>query len=158
MSQLAFFNFKAWACLGLAAMMLAGCSTPTSAPGSPAAVRPAPSMALEKHHVDAGDRVSVDYQIERKISTLNGISCYAFITGTLNNDSSQVLSRRTVLDFNFFSSGKQTFRDLTYPLSDVSPGSRTMFEMVVSPVHKDGCIHYDRIDVSLKKVAVKRSD
>lgn len=161
MSQLAFFSVKQWqwGCLGLLAMTLAGCSTPTATPGSPAAVRPAPSMALEKHHVDAGNQLSIDYQIERKISAANGISCYAFITGTLNNDSSQVLSRRTVLDFNFFSGGKQNFRDLTYPLGDVPPGSRAVFEMVVSPVHKDGCIHYDRIDVSLRKVvAAKRTD
>lgn len=159
MSQLASSSCKAWACLVLLAMTISACSTrPAAPPGSPAASRPAPSMALEKHHVDAGDRVSVDYQIERKISTVNGISCYAFITGTLNNDSNQALSRRTVLDFNVFSGGKQTFRDLTYPLSDVPPGSRALFEMVVSPVHKDGCIHYDRIDLSLRKVAVKRSD
>ncbi|PKO59588.1 MAG: hypothetical protein CVU24_14990 [Betaproteobacteria bacterium HGW-Betaproteobacteria-18] len=110
-------------------------------------------MELEKHHVEFGGGVHVDYQIKRKISSLNGISCYAFITGTLNNDSNQVLSRRTVLDFNFFSAGKQSFRDLTYPVMDVPPGSRTMFEMVVSPVHKDGCVNYDRIDVSLRKVA-----
>jgi hypothetical protein len=29
-----------------------------------------------------------------------------------------------------------------------------MFEMVVSPVHRDGCINYDRIEVSLRKVVV----
>jgi hypothetical protein len=95
----------------------------------------------------------VDYQIKRKISSLNATSCYAFITGTLNNDSNQTLSRRTVIDFNFFSGGKQVFRDLTSPVSDVPPGLRVMFEMVVSPVHRDGCINYDRIEVLLRKVA-----
>jgi len=33
-----------------------------------------------------------------------------------------------------------------------------MFEMVLSPVHKDGCVSYDRIDVSLRKVVLNRMD
>lgn len=110
-------------------------------------------MVIEKHHVDAGGHISVDYQIERKISTLNGVSCYAFITGTLNNESNQVLSRRTVIDFHFFSGGKPNFRDLTYPLTELPPGSRSQFDMVVSPVHKDGCVNYDRIEVAVRKVS-----
>lgn len=140
---------KEWACLVLLAMTIGGCATkPAEPPISPSLSVP----VMEKHHVELGGGVGVDYQIQRKISSVNGISCYAFITGTLNNDSNQVVSRRTTLDFNFFSGGKQSFRDLTYPLKDVSPGSRTMFEMVVSPVHKDGCVNYERIDVSLRKV------
>lgn len=159
MKHLPSSSFKEWACLVLLAMTIGGCATkPAAPPASPTLSVPAPVMEWEKHHVELGGGVSVDYQIERKISSLNKISCYAFITGTLNNDSNQVLSRRTVLDFNFFSGGKQSFRDLTYPLRDVPPGSRTMFEMVVSPVHKDGCVIYDRIDVSLRKVAVNRTD
>ena len=150
-------SFKERACLVLLAMTLGGCATKPAAP--PVSPRwSGPVMELEKHHVESGGGVSIDYQIERKISSVNGISCYAFITGTLNNDSNQVLSRRTVLDFNFFSGGNQSFRDLTYPLKDVSPGSRTLFEMVVSPVYKDGCVNYDRIDVSLRKVVANRTD
>ncbi len=148
MKHLHSFSLKKWTCLVLLALTIGACSTKPAAPPSLSV----PAMKLEKHHVELGGGVGVDYQIERKISSANGISCYAFITGTLNNDSNQVVSRRTALDFNFFSGGKQSFRDLTYPLQDASPGSRTMFEMVVSPVHKDGCINYDRIDVSLKKV------
>ncbi len=115
-------------------------------------------MALEKARVELGGGVSVSYQIERKISSLNGVSCYAFVKGTLNNDSSQPLSRRTIIDFNFSSGGRQVFRDLTSPVSDVSQGSRVMFEMVVSPVHKDGCVPYDRIDVVLRKVVLNQTD
>lgn len=148
-------SFKARACQALLSLAMGACTTqPAAPPALPPMPRSAPSMALEKHHVDSGGRVSVDYQIERKISSVNGVSCYAFITGTLNNDSSLVLSRRTVIDFNFFSGGKQNFRDLTYPLRDVAPGSRSQFEMVVSPVHKEGCVNYDRIEVAVRKVAV----
>lgn len=152
MKHLRFSFFKQWACPVLLAMTVGACTTkPAAPPMAPAVSVPAPSMALEKHHIEFDGGVHVDYQIKRTISALNGISCYAFITGTLNNDSNQILSRRTVLDFNFFSGGEQSFRDLTYPVMDVPPGSRTMFEMVVSPVHKDGCVNYDRIDVSLRK-------
>ena len=142
--------FKKWASLVLLAMMIGGCAIrPTVPPALPA---PAPRMALEKHHVELGGGVSVDYQIERKISSINGVSCYALITGTLNNDSNQVLSRQTVLDFNVFSGGKQSFRDLTHPVNNVAPGNRSMFEMVVSPVHRDGCVDYDRIDVAVRRM------
>lgn len=141
--------------LALLVMTIAGCATrPVEAP--PPVQAPVPK--LEKHHVDLGDGVSVSYQIERKISNINGVSCYAFVSGTLNNDSSQILGRRTVIDFNFFSAGKQSFRDLTSPVADIAQGSRAMFEMVVSPVHRDGCVRYDRIDVLLRKVTVNRID
>ncbi|MDI1246388.1 MAG: hypothetical protein PSV24_13420 [Rhodoferax sp.] len=143
---------KAWVCLIPLIMMIGACTTqPVEAPRP--VPSPLPGAGLEKHRVALGAGVSVDYQIERKISSINATSCYAFVSGTLNNDSNQTLSRRTVIDFNFFSGGKQVFRDLTSPVSDVPPGLRVMFEMVVSPVHRDGCINYDRVDVLLRKVA-----
>lgn len=151
--------FKEWAYLVLLVMTIGGCATKPAEPPVPRPLSvPVPGMELEKHHVELGGGVSVSYQIERKISSVNGISCYAFVSGTLNNDSNQILSRRTVIDFNFFSGGKQSFRDLTSPVGDVPPGSRAMFEMVVSPVHKDGCVNYDRIAVLLRKVVVNRMD
>ena len=151
-------SFKEWAYFVLLVMTIGACATkPEAPPVNPTLSVPSPRLELEKHHVESGGGVSVDYQIERKISSVNRTSCYAFITGTLNNDSSDVLSRQTVLDFNFFSAGKQAFRDLTHPLSDVPPGSSTVFEMVVSPVHKDGCINYDPIVVSLRKVVVNKA-
>lgn len=159
MKQMHFSSFQQWARLALLVMTIAGCASQPEAPPFPSTLpAAAPSMELEKHHVELGGGISVDYQIKRKISSLNNVSCFAFITGTLNNASSQILSRRTVLDFNFFSGGKQSFRDLTYPVSGVPPGSRVMFEMVVSPVHQDGCVNYDRIDLSLRKVVVNLAD
>jgi hypothetical protein len=144
-----FGRLKEGGSLALLAMTIVACTTrPVEVP------RPAPTPMLEKHHVELGGGVSVNYQIERKISAVNNVSCYAFVSGTLNNDSSQILSRRTVIDFNFFSGGKQSFRDLSSPVADVPLGGRAMFEMVVSPVHRDGCINYDRIEVSLRKVVV----
>ncbi|MEY4138640.1 MAG: hypothetical protein RLZZ371_822 [Pseudomonadota bacterium] len=144
--------FGQWTGTALLALTIVGCAIKPAAPPASPAVTPAPSMALEKHHVELGGGVSVDYQIERKISAINGVSCFAMITGTLNNNSDQALSRQTVLDFNFFSGGKQSFRDLTHPVSNAPSGSRPMFEMVVSPVHREGCVNYDRIDVAVRKV------
>jgi hypothetical protein len=151
--------FQQWASLVLLVMTLGGCASPPDKPAVPRPeFAPGAAVALEKARVELGGGVSVSYQIERKISALNGVSCYAFVSGTLNNDSSQTLSRRTIIDFNFFSGGKQSFRDLTSPVGDVPQGGRIMFEMVVSPVHKDGCVNYDRIDVLLRKVVVNRTD
>lgn len=159
MKPLLSFHFKECIYLVLLVVTIGGCATkPVEAPVPRPGSVPLPSAGLEKHRVDVGGGVSVNYQIERKISSVNGVSCYAFVSGTLNNDSTQILSRRTVIDFNFFSGGKQSFRDLTSPVADVPQGSRAMFEMVVSPVHKDGCVHYDRIDVQLRKVVVNRTD
>lgn len=144
-----FKSFNTRASLALLVLAASGCGTPPAPSPAPAA-----PMALEKHQVDLGGRISVDYQIERRVSAINKVSCYAFLTGTLRNDSAQTLSRRTVIDFNVFSGGKQSFRDLTSPVSDVPPGSRAMLEMVVSPTYRDGCVNYDRIDVALRKVLV----
>lgn len=155
MTAVFFSRAKERAGLALLVLTIAGCATrPVDVP------RPVPDPVpkLEKHLVDLGGGVSVSYQIERKISTINGVSCYAFVSGTLNNESSQILGRRTVIDFNFFSAGKQSFRDLTSPVADIPQGSRALFEMVVSPVHKDGCVSYDRVDVLLRKVTVNRID
>jgi hypothetical protein len=155
MQALLFSRIKQWGWLVLLVMTIAACAVKPVEVPRPVSV---PPLRLEKHHVDLGDGVSVSYQIERKISSINGVSCYAFVTGTLNNDSGQILGRRTVIDFNFFSGGKQSFRDLTSPVADIAQGSRALFEMVVSPVHRDGCVPYDRIDVMQRKVVVNRMD
>jgi hypothetical protein len=139
----------------LLSVTIVGCSSRGPVPGASSAgeLPPAKSMALQKYHVELGGAVSVDYQIERKISSVNQKSCYAFITGTLNNGSPQTLQRReTVLDFNVITSGRQVFRDLTFPIKDVPPGGRVQLEMIDSPVHKDGCVEYEHIDISLRKV------
>lgn len=147
----------------LLAAAIGGCASkpmpPAATPLAPyqaVTTRPAPPvLELERQYAELDDGISVDYQIQRKVSATNKVSCYAFITGTLINASNQTLSRKTVLDFNFFSAGKQVFRDLTSPVSDVPPGTRVQLAMLVSPVHKDGCIRYDPIVVLLRKVLVK---
>lgn len=130
----------------LLAALAAGCGT------TPTQERPAPAARVEQFRVDLGGGLSVAYQIERKTSSLNGKACYAFITGHLVNQSAQTLSRRTILDFNVFGNGRQIFRDLTSPVRDVPPDTQVMFGMVDSPVHKDGCPAYDRIEVNVRKV------
>ena len=126
--------------------LAAGCGT---APDKPA---PTPARtAPEQFHVDLGGGLSVDYQIERK-TRADGRACYAFFTGHLVNRSGETLSRQTILDFNVFGGGKQIFRDLTSPVQDVPPNTRVMFGMVDSPVHKDGCPAYERIEVKVRKV------
>ena len=57
-----------------------------------------------------------------------------------------------MLDFIVMSQGRQLFRDLSNPVSDIAPGGRAGFVMVVSPLHMDGCPPYDGINVSLRKV------
>lgn len=130
----------------IAALSIAGCSS-----------TPAPSSALprfEKHRIQLDKDFSVDYQVERKISSANKKTCYAFITGVLNNQSTKTLSQKSVLDWIVISQGKQLFRDLTSPVADIPPGGSAMFEMVTSPVHKDGCPAYEKITVSLRKTLV----
>ena len=112
---------------------------------------PAPP-SRERFQLQLGDGFTLDYQIERTISKLNGRSCFASISGTLHNRSGQSLSKQSLLDFIVMSRGKQLFRDLSNPVSDVAPGAGAGFVMVVSPLHVDGCPPYDRINVSLRKV------
>ena len=133
----------------LISLILAGCgSVPTGKVDNTPPQR-------EKFTVQFDGGYSLDYQLERKISSMNGKSCYAFITGTLSNQSKQTLSRKSVLDFIVISEGKQLFRDITNPVADIPPGGRAMFEMVDSPVHKDGCPTYEKINVSLRKMVVE---
>ena len=137
-----------------AALFAFGCSTPS--PKEAAAPAP-PSATSERFQVRLDGGFVVDYQVERRISALDQKSCFAFITGTLANTSAQTLSRRSILDVTVFSQGKQLFRDLSNPVRDVPPGTRVMFEMVVSPVHKGNCPSYDRIDISLRQASANNA-
>lgn len=133
-------------------LLLSGCGSP------PAAKLPAqtPTPAgRELFQVQLEGDFSLDYQIERTISKLNGRSCFAFISGTLHNQSGQTLSKQSVLDFIVTSQSRQLFRDLSNPVSDIAPGAGAAFVMVISPVHADGCPPYDPIKVSLRKVLLK---
>ena len=136
----------------LLALLVAACGgLPSLTPPTPA-----PSTtslpAREHFQVALTPDITLDYRIERKISEINQRTCYAFITGSLHNRSPQTLSRQSVLDITVIHNGKPLFRDLTNPVADIPPGARVMFGLVDSPVHKDGCPRYDRLDISLRPV------
>lgn len=137
------------ALLMLGSLLLAACSSP---PPPPLPVEAPPPPGLEQFQIQFDGGFSLDYQIKRTISQSNQRSCFAFITGTLNNQSRQTLSKQSVLDFSVMNQGQQLYRDITNPVSHIAPGARTAFVMVVSPVHRDGCPTYDKINVSLRKV------
>jgi hypothetical protein len=138
----------------LLATLLTGCAG--SKPDVPAVVdTPKPPVIanlIEKFQVDLGEGIKVDYQVEQKISKVNNKACFAFITGKLINLSGKALSRKTVLDVAVYSQGAMLYRDNTSPLADVQSGFNADFEMVTSPVFTNGCPHFDKINVQLRKV------
>ena len=139
---------RALLCSGtVAAALLAGCASPPIDAPLP------PVLAVEKFQAVLADGVTLDYQVERKISQVNKRSCFVYITGKVNNSSGATLSRQSVLDIAVFSQGKQLYRDNTSPLADVRSGFNAPFEMVVSPVFADGCPRFDRINIALRKAA-----
>lgn len=131
----------------LATLFIAACG---SAPKPPAS----PTPARQSFQAVLAPNITLDYQVERKISGINQRTCYAFITGSLQNQTTQTLSRESIIDITVIQAGQALFRDLTNPVSDVPPGGRVMFRMVDSPVHKQGCPDYDRFDISLRKIIV----
>lgn len=138
------------ALLVLGSLLLAACGS------APVAPLPAPSPpSREQFQIQFEGGFSLDYQIERTISKLNGRSCFAFITGTLHNDSPQTLSKQSVLDFTVMSQAKPLFRDITNPVSHIAPGEQAAIVLVASPVHVDGCPTYEKIKVSLRTVFLK---
>lgn len=114
---------------------------------------PAPKASVkQRFQHNLGEGFTLDYTIERAPSRDNPRACFAFITGTLHNNSPHLLSKKSVLDFIVTHRGQMLFRDITYPIADISPGGSAMFEMVDSPVHKEGCPEYERIDITLRKL------
>lgn len=138
------------AILGLLLAILAGCGgVPSVAPPvAPPVARPLPKQTFQ---VALGDGIVLDYEVEYKISGINNKSCYAFFSGTLQNGSTQTLGRKAVLDFIVTSGGQRLFRNITNPVADIPPGRRAMFEFFSSPMHREGCPVYERIDVSLRR-------
>lgn len=135
-----------------ALLVLAGCaSAPPEPPPRPTMAPPIP-LTLEKFEITLADGIVLNYQVEQKLSAVNKRACFAYITGVIRNNSRESLSRKTGLDVNVFSAGKQVFRDQTYPVADLKPGVAAAIEMVISPVHNEGCPRYDRIDIALRKV------
>jgi hypothetical protein len=143
------------ALFGLAAM-LPGCASKRDAPKPPTLTQSLPTTApsLEKFQVGLGDGITLDYQVEKKLSKVNNKSCYAFITGKVSNLSDKTLGKQSVLDIAVMSQGKQLYRDNTSPLADIPTGSNAAFEMVVSPLFAEGCPKFDNINIALRKVVL----
>lgn len=138
----------------LTAALLAGCAGPAPQP-RPVAEPPKAAVAadsLEQFQVDLGDGFRLHYQVEKKISKVNGKSCFAFISGAIHNASGKVLSKRSVLDVTVMAQDATLYRDISNPVSDIRSGAKADFEMVVSPVFADGCPRFDAIKTTLRKV------
>jgi hypothetical protein len=112
------------------------------------------AASIEKFQLGLDEGITLDYQVEKKLSKLNHKSCFAFITGKVSNLSDKTLSKKSVLDIAVVSRGKQLYRDNTSPLADIPTGSHAVFEMVVSPVFADGCPKFDKINIALRKVVL----
>jgi hypothetical protein len=139
----------------VAVAYLTGCaSPPPEAPKPPQIAQPAPQSSVEKFQVVLDAGITLDYQVEKKVSKVNSKSCFAFISGTLSNVSDKTLSKKSVLDFAVIGQGKQLYRDITNPLADIPSGFNSVFEMVVSPVFANGCPTFDRINIALRKVVL----
>jgi hypothetical protein len=137
---------------------LVGCASTPEAPKPPAIGQTAPpapqQLLVEKFQVELDLGITLDYQVEKKLSKVNSKSCFAFITGKLNNLSQQTLSKKSVLDVAVLAQGKQLYRDNTSPVADIPTGSHAAFEMVVSPVFAEGCPRFDKINIALRKVVL----
>lgn len=136
--------------VGVAAF-LAGCSSKPVEPPK-ATMAPPVQLTLEKYQLQFENGLVLDYQVEQKLSRVNSRACFAYITGVLYNRSNEAVSKKSNLDVTVFSQGKQLFRDQTYPVADLTPGMGAAIEMVISPVHNDGCPKYDRVNIVLRRV------
>jgi hypothetical protein len=147
-------RLPAFFCAGaLFAAFLAGCASKSPEASKPPVIaQPTPQPSVEKFQVLLDEGITLDYQVEKKISKVNSKSCFAFITGKLNNVSDKTVSKKSVLDIAVMSQGKQLYRDITNPLADIPSGFNAVFDMVVSPVFTDGCPTFDRINITLQKV------
>jgi len=98
--------------------------------------------------------VVVEYERETKISSIDGKSCYSFLSGTVANQSRDRLSRQTEVHFKVYHGGELLFSDITRLRADLASGDKVQFQLVESPVHKKQCPSYDRIEVFLRKVVL----
>lgn len=146
----------AWAGACFVTFFLGCASKPPEAaiPPAPAIAQPVPHSSVERFQIGLDAGITLDYQVEKKISKVNNKSCFAFITGKLNNLSDKTLSKKSVLDIAVISQGKQLYRDNTSPLADIPTGFNADFEMVVSPLFADGCPAFDKINIVLRKLVL----
>ncbi|MFA5083255.1 MAG: hypothetical protein WC474_11960 [Hydrogenophilaceae bacterium] len=130
--------------LALLAALVAGC---TSAPPDKRAV------TGTKHYTEVVDGLYVvDFEVDTRYSSLDKSSCYAFLTGTLANNSDGKLSRRSAVEFFIYHGDALLFRDHSFLRADLAAGNRVQFDLLQSPLHKKQCPSYDRIEVALRKV------
>ncbi|MDD5365030.1 MAG: hypothetical protein PHR30_06790 [Gallionellaceae bacterium] len=150
---------RSLAVLALLAAALAGCA------GTPPVVEDegqdtAQDQVVDKQAFAGAKRYTqvleglyiLDFEVDTHYSSLDKASCYAFLTGTLTNNSSQNLSRRSAVEFHVYHGDALLFRDYTYLRTDLSVGNRVQFILLESPLHKKQCPSYDHIDVVLKKI------
>ncbi len=130
----------------LALHLLHGCAVQEVPPERPA------QLGERTYRQSLPGGYTVDYLVETRLSGIDGKSCYSFVSGTLTNESGTPLSRRSGLQFLFYHRGELLFRDLTYPRTNVPPGSRVQFELFQSPLHLKQCPSYDRIEVVLQPI------
>jgi hypothetical protein len=100
-------------------------------------------------------RYVLNYEVDTRYSSIDKVSCYAFLTGTLTNNAPHTLSRQSRLEFQIYHADKLLFRDYTHLRRDLGPGSRVQFTFVESPLHLKHCPSYDRIDVALNKIVLR---
>lgn len=129
--------------LALLAALMAGC-------GAPPEKR---AVAGAKHYTQVVEgQYVVDFEVDTRYSSLDKASCYAFLTGTLANNSNAKLSRQSAVEFFVYHGDTLLFRDHTYLRADLATGNRVQFNLLESPLHKKQCPSYDRIEVALRKV------
>jgi len=144
--------YRPLAAVTFAVALVAGCAgVPTPAEKTPGA-----TLSRQYARADLGDGIVLNYEIVRQVSKVRATACYGFLSGTLVNQSSQTLSRRSVLDVIVSSGGQRLFRDLTNPVADIPPQGSAAIELVSSPVHQGDCPEYDGVSVSLRPVVVGR--
>lgn len=148
-----------WHSLGVAALvLLTACTALAPAPTRPpaSAANPAKSIELapptERFHADLGGGFTLDYQVERRISKVNGKSCFAFITGRISNASGLALGQQSVLDVAVYAQDALLYRDLSRPMADIQDGAHADIELLVSPLFANGCPRINKIRAELRKV------
>ena len=130
--------------LSLIAALLAGCA------GAPPEKK---AVSGIKHYTEVVEgQYVVDFEVDTHYSSLDKDSCYAFLTGTLANNSDAKLSRRSAVEFFVYHGDALLFRDYTNLRADLAAGNRVQFDLLQSPLHKKQCPSYARIEVALRKV------
>lgn len=149
----------------VAGLVLVGCASQTP---PPPVVQPQPDpqkqvrtvaappvVVSTRHQTVFDDGLVLVYEVETKRSSIDGKSCYSFITGTLENGSEQTLGRQTAVQFKVFQRDRLLFEEYANLRTHLAPGNRVQFDIVQSPLYLKHCPDYDKIDVAMRKVALR---